>query len=93
MPTEPTVTTPHSQSSWNLEHAGEGDALTAVDQCWAPVDRATAEWLAIPPGAHVLDVGCCGGGMTALLARAAGVTGRITAVDRLAASSVYIGRA
>lgn len=83
MHTQQTSSTPHPQSSWNLEHAGDVDGLTASSECWASVDQATARWLSVSPGAHVLDVGCGAGGMTALLAQAAGATGRIAAVDRV----------
>jgi len=46
-----------------------------------PVDQATLEWLAVPPGARVADVGCGAGGMTVLLAAAVGPTGQVVAVD------------
>lgn len=46
-----------------------------------PVDRAAVEWLAVFPGARVADVGCGAGGMTALLAHAAGAEGQVVAVD------------
>lgn len=35
----------------------------------------------IPPGAHILEIGCGQGDMTAALASAAGPTGHVTAVD------------
>jgi len=46
-----------------------------------PVDVAVVEWLAVPHGARVADVGCGAGAMTALLAAAVGPAGQVVAID------------
>lgn len=60
----------------DLEH---GDLL------WSPVTEQVAQWLPVPAGAMVADVGCGTGEMTLWLACRVGPGGRVFAVDREAA--------
>ena len=69
------------------EHDGHVDWATQAAKLdrWVEVERpqheAIVDWLAVPAGATVVDLGCGAGGMTAVLARAVGAGGTVVAVD------------
>lgn len=56
--------------------------LEQGDLLWSPVTEQVADWLPVPAGATVADVGCGTGEMTLRLARRVGPGGRVLAVDR-----------
>lgn len=60
------------------------EAVAHLDRSAAalrPVDEAVVDWLAVPVGSRVADVGCGAGGMAAALASAVGAGGEVVAVD------------
>lgn len=69
------------------QHTPDVDWAEVVDQLshsadvWRPVGEQIVDWLGLDEGAHVADVGCGAGGMTALLAGAVGPSGRVYAMD------------
>jgi SAM-dependent methyltransferase len=57
------------------------ERLRLLSEVFGPFTQALLEEVGIPAGSACLDVGCGGGDVTHLLARAAGATGRALGVD------------
>lgn len=55
--------------------------LRAFDNFFEPVHRDIVNWLDVPRGAHVADIGCGAAGMTLLLAEAVGAEGQTVALE------------
>lgn len=56
--------------------------LEQGDLLWSPVTAQVAQWLPVPAGATVADIGCGTGDMALRLAHRVGSGGRVFAVDR-----------
>jgi SAM-dependent methyltransferase len=56
--------------------------LSLQNQVFEPQARRLLAWLALPPGAHVLDAGSGPGALLPLLRQAAGSGGRVLALER-----------
>lgn len=57
------------------------ERLRAFDEFYEPVHREILDWLKLPRGARIADIGCGAGGMASLFAEAAGESGAVAAVE------------
>lgn len=55
--------------------------LHAFDQFFEPLHREIVQWLNLPPGARIADIGCGAGGVAQVFAQAVGETGEVAAVE------------
>jgi SAM-dependent methyltransferase len=71
----------HNGHDGHFDWAVEAARLDRGVEVERPQHEAIVDWLAVPAGATVVDLGCGAGGMTAALARAVGDGGTVVAVD------------
>jgi SAM-dependent methyltransferase len=55
--------------------------LAAFDEFYEPVHREIVQWLGVPRGARIADIGCGAGGVARLFAEQVGDTGQVAAVE------------
>ena len=70
-----------SHTEQNGSTSGTGANLVRADRFYRTIYEEIINWLTIERGIHVLDAGCGAGGVTAILSKAVGPQGRVTALD------------
>lgn len=69
----------HTEQDGAVLEAGAN--LVRADRFYRTIYDEIINWVEIEEGIHVLDAGCGAGGVTALLSKAVGAKGRVTALD------------